>query len=92
MKKVTLINLMAVILIAIAAKLNAQTQTNYFIGKWDVLVKARQMGMPAWVECDDFIIGDLSIHQNMPCILRFHNIKILTQHGRYTIKKIRRST
>jgi hypothetical protein len=44
MKKITLVNLMAVILIAIAAKVNAQTQTNYFIGKWDVLVKGLPQG------------------------------------------------
>ena len=44
MKKVTLINLMAVILIAIATNVNAQTQTNYFIGKWDVLVKGLPQG------------------------------------------------
>ena len=39
MKKATLVNLMAVILLVIATKANAQTQTNYFIGKWDVLIK-----------------------------------------------------
>ena len=44
MKKITLVNLMAVILIVIAAKVNAQTQTNYFIGKWDVLVKGLPNG------------------------------------------------
>lgn len=44
MKKATLINLMAAILIVIAAKVNAQTQTNYFIGKWDVLVKGLPQG------------------------------------------------
>ena len=44
MKKATLINLMAVILIVIATKVNAQTQTNYFIGKWDVLVKGLPQG------------------------------------------------
>ena len=44
MKKVTLINLMAVILIVIATKVNAQTQTNYFLGKWDVLVKGLPQG------------------------------------------------
>jgi len=44
MKKVTLINLMAVILVVIAIKVNAQTQTNYFIGKWDVLVKGLPNG------------------------------------------------
>lgn len=44
MKKATLINLMAVILIMIAAKVNAQTQTNYFVGKWDVLVKGLPNG------------------------------------------------
>jgi hypothetical protein len=44
MKKVTLINLMAMILIVIATKVNAQTQTNYFIGKWDVLVKGLPQG------------------------------------------------
>jgi hypothetical protein len=35
---------MAVILIVIATKVNAQTQTNYFIGKWDVLVKGLPQG------------------------------------------------
>ena len=44
MKKITLFNLMAVILIVIATKVNAQTQTNYFIGKWDVLVKGLPQG------------------------------------------------
>ena len=44
MKKTTLVNLMAVILIVIATKVNAQTQTNYFIGKWDVLVKGLPQG------------------------------------------------
>jgi len=44
MKKATLINLMSAILIVIAAKVNAQTQTNYFIGKWDVLVKGLPQG------------------------------------------------
>ena len=44
MKKITLVNLMAVILIVIAAKVNAQTPTNYFIGKWDVLVKGLPQG------------------------------------------------
>src|SRR3978361_417640 len=44
MKKVTLINLMVVILVVIATKVNAQTQTNYFIGKWDVLVKGLPQG------------------------------------------------
>jgi hypothetical protein len=44
MKKATLVSLMAVILIVIAAKVNAQTQPNYFIGKWDVLVKGLPQG------------------------------------------------
>jgi len=44
MKKVTLINLMAVMLLMVATKVNAQTQTNYFIGKWDVLVKGLPQG------------------------------------------------
>ena len=44
MKKATLINLMALILVVIATKVNAQTQTNYFIGKWDVLVKGLPQG------------------------------------------------
>jgi hypothetical protein len=44
MKKVKLASLMAVILIVIAAKVNAQAQTNYFIGKWDVLVKGLPQG------------------------------------------------
>ena len=44
MKKAILVNLMAVILVAIAAKVNAQTQTNYFVGKWDVLVKGLPQG------------------------------------------------
>ena len=44
MKKATLVNFMVVILIVIAAKVNAQTQTNYFIGKWDVLVKGLPQG------------------------------------------------
>jgi hypothetical protein len=44
MEKVTLINLMVVILIAVGVKVNAQTQTNYFIGKWDVLVKGLPQG------------------------------------------------
>ena len=44
MKKVTLVNLMAAILIMTAAKVNAQTQTSYFIGKWDVLVKGLPEG------------------------------------------------
>jgi hypothetical protein len=32
MKKATLINLITLILIAVGAKVNAQTPTNYFIG------------------------------------------------------------
>ncbi|MDB5088420.1 MAG: hypothetical protein JWR09_2414 [Mucilaginibacter sp.] len=44
MKKATLINLLAVIMIVIATKVNAQTQPNYFIGKWDVLVKGLPQG------------------------------------------------
>jgi hypothetical protein len=44
MKKATLVNLMGVILMVIAIKATAQTQTNYFIGKWDVLVKGLPQG------------------------------------------------
>jgi len=44
MKKIALVNLMALILIVTAVKVNAQTQTNYFIGKWDVLVKGLPQG------------------------------------------------
>ncbi|GAA3993591.1 hypothetical protein [Mucilaginibacter dorajii] len=44
MKKATLVNLMALILMVIATKVTAQTQTNYFIGKWDVLVKGLPQG------------------------------------------------
>src|ERR1700761_2809997 len=42
MKKTILVSLMAVILVVIATKVNAQT--NYFIGKWDVLVKGLPQG------------------------------------------------
>jgi hypothetical protein len=58
MKKAALINLMAVILIVIAAKVNAQTQTNYFIGKWDVLVK----GLPSGDAHMKFNIADSAGH------------------------------
>src|SRR5258708_28484410 len=58
MKKATLINLMVVVLIAIATKVNAQTQTNYFIGKWDVLVK----GLPNGDTHMKFIIADSAGH------------------------------
>ena len=58
MKKTTLINLMAVILVAIATKGNAQTQTNYFIGKWDVLVK----GLPNGDAHMKFNIADSAGH------------------------------
>lgn len=44
MKKTTLCNLMFVILMVIAIKVNAQTQPNYFIGKWDVLLKDLPQG------------------------------------------------
>jgi hypothetical protein len=44
MKKATLVNLIALILVVTAAKVSAQTQTNYFIGKWDVLVKGLPQG------------------------------------------------
>lgn len=44
MKKTALINLMVVMLMAIAAKSNAQTQPNYYIGKWDVLLKGLPQG------------------------------------------------
>ena len=42
MKKAIVVSLMAVILVVIATKVNAQT--NYFIGKWDVLVKGLPQG------------------------------------------------
>ena len=58
MKKATLINLMAVILVVIATKVNAQTPTNYFIGKWDVLVK----GLPQGDTHMKFTIADLAGH------------------------------
>ncbi|TWJ03193.1 hypothetical protein JN11_00730 [Mucilaginibacter frigoritolerans] len=58
MKKATLINLMAVILIVIATKANAQTQTNYYIGKWDVLVK----GLPNGDTHMKFNIADSAGH------------------------------
>lgn len=58
MKKATLISLMAVILVAIAAKGNAQTKTNYFIGKWDVLVK----NLPSGDAHMKFNIADSSGH------------------------------
>jgi hypothetical protein len=58
MKKITLFNLMAVILIVIATKVNAQTQTNYFIGKWDVLVK----GLPNGDAHMKFNIADSAGH------------------------------
>jgi hypothetical protein len=35
---------MLVMLIAITAKVNAQTQPNYFVGKWDVLLKGLPQG------------------------------------------------
>jgi hypothetical protein len=44
MKKATLVSLMAMILVVITAKVNAQAQPNYFIGKWDVLVKGLPQG------------------------------------------------
>jgi len=44
MKKATLVYVMTVILVVIATKVNAQAQTNYFIGKWDVLVKGLPQG------------------------------------------------
>ena len=58
MKKATLISLMAMILVVIAAKVNAQTQTNYFIGKWDVLVK----GLPNGDTHMKFNIADSAGH------------------------------
>jgi hypothetical protein len=58
MKKITLVNLMTVILIVIATKVNAQTQTNYFIGKWDVLVK----GLPNGDAHMKFNIADSAGH------------------------------
>jgi hypothetical protein len=58
MKKVTLINLMAVTLIVTATKVNAQTQRNYFIGKWDVLVK----GLPDGDTHMKFNIADSAGH------------------------------
>jgi hypothetical protein len=44
MKKRTLCNLMVVVLMVVAAKVHAQTPVNYFIGKWDVLVKGLPQG------------------------------------------------
>jgi hypothetical protein len=58
MKKVTRINLTAMILIAIGATVNGQTQTNYFIGKWDVLVK----GLPDGDTHMKFNIADSAGH------------------------------
>ncbi len=58
MKKVTLVNLMVVILIVIATNVNAQTQTNYFIGKWDVLLK----GLPDGDTHMKFNIADSAGH------------------------------
>jgi hypothetical protein len=58
MKKATLINLVAVILVVIATNVNAQTQTNYFIGKWDVLVK----GLPNGDTHMKFNIADSAGH------------------------------
>jgi len=58
MKKATLINLLAVILVVIATKVNAQTQTNYFIGKWDVLLK----GLPNGDAHMKFNIADSAGH------------------------------
>jgi hypothetical protein len=58
MKKVTLINLMALILALTGPNLNAQAQTNYFIGKWDVLVK----GLPDGDTHMKFNIADSAGH------------------------------
>ena len=58
MKKITLINLMAVMLLAITVKVNAQMPTNYFIGKWDVLVK----GLPNGDSHMKFNIADSAGH------------------------------
>jgi hypothetical protein len=44
MKKIALFNLMFVILTVIATRVNAQTQTNYFVGKWDILLKGLPQG------------------------------------------------
>jgi hypothetical protein len=44
MKKAALFNLMIVIMMVVATKVNAQTQPNYFIGKWDVLLKGLPQG------------------------------------------------
>jgi len=44
MKKITLCSLMFVMFIAIATKVNAQATTNYFVGKWDVLLKGLPQG------------------------------------------------
>jgi hypothetical protein len=58
MKKVTLTSLMGLILIVVSTKLNAQTKTNYFIGKWDVLVK----GLPDGDAHMKFNIADSAGH------------------------------
>ena len=44
MKKVLFCNLIAFMLVAIAVKANAQTASNYYLGKWDVLVKGTPNG------------------------------------------------
>ncbi|HTE00776.1 MAG TPA: hypothetical protein VK668_15900 [Mucilaginibacter sp.] len=44
MKKITLCSLMAVMLLIAATKVNAQTAPNYFVGKWDVLLKGTPNG------------------------------------------------
>lgn len=44
MKKIALCNLLAIILMVTAIKVNAQAQTNYFTGKWNVLVKGLPQG------------------------------------------------
>jgi hypothetical protein len=58
MKKTTLVILVGVVLLAVATKVNAQTQTNYFIGKWDVLVK----GLPNGDTHMKFNIADSAGH------------------------------
>jgi hypothetical protein len=58
MKKATLVYLIVAILVVITAKVNAQTQTNYFIGKWDVLVK----GLPNGDTHMKFNIADSAGH------------------------------
>ncbi|HZY40114.1 MAG TPA: hypothetical protein VFE53_25855 [Mucilaginibacter sp.] len=44
MKKINLMLACLMAFVLIAAKANAQTTTNYFLGKWDVLVKGLPQG------------------------------------------------